>query len=468
MIRKIALKEFKENLREGRFRFSILIISVLILMSVFLSYNYLSSVQQQHIKAKENSRNLWVSQDEKNPHSAAHYGTYAFKPKYPLSLLDQGVDKYSGISIFLESHKRNESQYMAASDQTGLSRFGDLTPDFILLFIIPLLIILTGYNALTREKEQGTLKLLKSQGISSWKLILGKWVSISLPVLIISTVLFVITALLLSGIHDFGRLNYGALTLMFLVYLVYYAIFINISLIVSAASKQSGISLVSLLAIWIIICLGAPKASSNLADTLHPYPSRQAFAAAIDKDKKTGLDGHNPWSQAAKDFERKTLEEYGVDSLNQLPFNFDGYRMQKGEEHEAEVYSKHSAELKNINLKQTKVYQTSALLSPYLPTRFLSMALARTDYNSHWDFADAAEVYRLKLMEALNMNFAENSSYGDWSYKADKSLWQDIPDFNYVPPSYGQILNRNWSNFLVLGLWLLVSFAGLKFLSLKV
>ena len=97
MVGKIALKEFRENLREGRFSVSIAIVLLLMLMGVWLSYNYLTSVQQQHVEAKENARNIWESQDDKNPHSAAHYGTYAFKPKFPLSLVDPGVDKFSGI-----------------------------------------------------------------------------------------------------------------------------------------------------------------------------------------------------------------------------------------------------------------------------------------------------------------------------------------------------------------------------------
>ncbi len=462
MIRKIALKEFKENLREGRFRVSLVIVVSLLLMATWLSLNYFNSVQQQHAEAKANARNIWVSQDEKNPHSAAHYGTYAFKPKYPLSLVDPGVDKYSGISIFLEAHKRNESQYMAAADQTGLARFGDLTPDFILLFIIPLLIILMGYNAFTRENEQGTLQLLKGQGISSWKLAMGKWGGIFIPVFIITAALFLVAGVLLTSLSDFGELSYDALLLMFLVYLCYYTVFINLSLLVSGLMKKSGISLVSLLVIWILVCLALPKASSNLADTIYPYPSRQAFASEVEKDKKAGLDGHNPWSQAAKDFERETLEKYGVDSLHHLPFNFDGYRMQKGEEHEAQVYFKHYEHLKETHNQQTKVYQASALLSPFLPTRFLSMALARTDYGTHWDFADAAENYRLKLQESLNMNFAENSSYGDWAYKADKSLWTEMPDFSYTPPKLGAVVERNSSNFALLFLWLVVSFGGLR------
>ncbi|MDX2302961.1 MAG: ABC transporter permease subunit [Microscillaceae bacterium] len=166
MIWNITRKELKENLREGRFQIAALIIFALLLIAVLISKNYYQNMQEQHRQAQNNERNIWENQDEKNPHDAAHYGTYAFKPKYPLSLIDPGVDKFVGISIFLEAHKRNEAQYQAASDQTGLARFGDLTPDFILLFILPLLIILMGYNAFSREREQGTLALLKSQGLS--------------------------------------------------------------------------------------------------------------------------------------------------------------------------------------------------------------------------------------------------------------------------------------------------------------
>lgn len=465
MVKRIALKEIKENLRDGRFNVSVLIVVLLLVMSIWTSYTYFMSIQQQHAEARQNARDIWESQEERNPHSAAHFGTYAFKPKYPLSLIDRGVDAYSGISIFLEAHKRNEAQYMAAYDQTGLARFGDLTPDFILLYIIPLLIILIGYNAFTKEKELGTLRLLKGQGISYWKVALGKWIGISLPVFLLLAGLFFIAGILLSLLEGYGELNLGILLLLFLIYFAYYVIFINITLIVSAKAKYSSISLVSLLGIWIIMCLAVPKVTSNLADTFHPYPSKQAFVTDIELEKKQGLDGHNPWNKAAKEFERETLDKYGVDSLTQLPFNFDGYRMQKGEEHEAEVYFKHYALLKEINQKQANVFNATALLSPFLPTRFLSMGLARTDYNAHWDFADAAEKYRLELQRSLNMDFAENSNYGDWSYKADKQLWKRIPDFSYEPPTFGSIIQNNVVNLLILGLWLLVSFTSLKYLS---
>jgi len=466
MVSKIAVKEFKELIREGRFRVMSVAIAALLVVATLITFNYYQWVNAQHTAAKENARNVWVSQDNKNPHSAAHYGTYAFKPKYPMSLIDQGVDKYTGLSIYLEAHKRNEAQYMAAQDQTAASRFGELSPDFILLLIVPLFIILIGFNSFTREQESGTLRLLRSQGVSSYKLALGKWLGIFLPVLLVTLLVALLSLALLLGIRDFGELNLGAFALLFLFFLIYYAVFTNLTLWISAVSKKSGVALVILLAVWMVSCLGMPKVANRLAEAIYPYPTQNEFLAAIHEDERSGLNGHDPFSEEAKKLEAETLKKYGVDSVQQLPFNWDGLLMQKGEEHSAEIFFKHYESLKQINIAQTNVYRTTSVLSPYLPARFLSMALCRTDYQAHWHFSDAAEKYRLQMMDALNMHFAEKSSYGDWAWKADKSLWKEIPDFNYQPVTYASIIQSNSNNIVALMLWLLVS-AGLVFRGVK-
>ncbi|MEL6485089.1 MAG: ABC transporter permease subunit, partial [Bacteroidota bacterium] len=356
MIANTFFKETKELFREGRVRIAFIIVVLLLSLAIGISARQYANVNAQYETAKSSERALWDNQGEKNPHSAAHYGTYAFKPKYPLSLVDQGVDKYTGTSIFLEAHKRNEAQFSAATDQTGLARFGDLTPDFILLFVIPLLIVLLGYNSFTKEREMGTLTLLKSQGGTNWRWVLGKWLALFFPIFAMTTILFLVAGVLLSGLKDFGVFSWKSLFAMYLVFLAYYIVFINLVLLISARVKKSGVSLVAALCIWIVACLGAPKAASNIAETKHPYPTRQEFAANVLADKKEGVDGHNPWSKEAKLLEEKVLKEHGVDSLHQLPFNFDAYRMQKGEEHEAEVYFKHYNYLKNQFSNQSKVY----------------------------------------------------------------------------------------------------------------
>ncbi len=464
MTTRTFIKESKEMMRDGRIRIAFIIVILLLGAAVWISMRQYQNVNARYEAAKAAEREVWDNQGKKNPHSAAHYGTYAFKPKYPLSLVDQGVDKYTGTSIFLEAHNRNEAQFSAAADQTGLARFGDLTPDFVLLFMIPLLIILLGYNSFTKEREMGTLTLLKSQGISYWKWIWGKWTALFLPILLITSVLFLVASIVLSNLQDFGVFKWESLFALFAIYIVYYIIISNLVLLISAKAKKSGISLVISLCVWIIACLAAPKVASNFAEDRYPFPTRQEFAASVLKDKKAGLDGHNPWSKESKLLEKKVLEEYGVDSLHQLPFNFDGYRMQKGEEHEAEIYLKHYNHLKDQYIQQSKVYRNLAFLSPYLPTRFLSMAVAQTDYATHWDFADAAEDYRIATQKFLNNNFAQNSEYGNWSYQADAAFYKQLPNFEYDPPELNVILNRNSSNLMVMGVWLLGSFGLLFFI----
>ena len=461
MVWHVIRKETRELFRSGRFRFGIVVVLMLLMLAVVISTSYFNQIQEQHATANQNERMLWLDQGNANPHNAAHYGTYAFKPKYPLSLLDPGVDKFTGISVYLEAHARNEAEHVAAADQTGLARFGDITPDFILLFIIPLFIVLIGHDNWTKEKQRGTLRLVKSQGVSTWRLALGKWLSLYMPVSGFTVLLFLIAGLVLSNLNQFGVFSWSALLLMLVVYLIYFAIFNTITLLISVLSKNSDMSLVLLLAFWILSCLAMPKAASNYSDTRYPYPTRQEFQAAVAVDKQKGVDGHDPWSKASLELQEETLKAYNVSELKDLPFNFDALRMQKGEEHEARVYFKHYENLRNIHETQSKIYKSTALLSPFLPARFLSMAIAQTDYYTHWEFTDAAENHRIQMQKVLNTDFAENSRLGEWDYQADTTLWSKIPVFDFEPESARAVMVRENSYLAILLAWLVVSFSGL-------
>ena len=445
-------------IRDGRIKLLYLFVICLIGISLTIKINYYKEINNQYKSATLSEREVWNNQGEKNPHSASHFGTYAFKPKYPLSLIDQGVDKYVGTSIFLESHKRNEAQFSVAGDQTGLSRFGDLSPDFILLFIIPLLIIFLGFNSFTKEIEMGTITLLKSQGINNWKWMIGKWLALFVPIFFLCIFLFFIAGIILSNLNNYGVFNLSSLISLSITYIIYYIIFINLILFISFQSKKSGISLVICLSTWILSCLVAPKLASNYAEKRFPYPTKQEFQELVTKDKKNGLDGHNPWSKEARLLEQKVLNDYKVDSLHKLPFNFAAYRTQKGEEHEAEVYFKHYKFLKVQFNKQSKIYKNLAVISPFLPTRFLSMAISNTDYATHWDFSDAAENYRIEMQKFLNDNTALNTSYGERGYKANANFWKELKNFKYDPPRLSFKLNQNISNILILFIWTILSF----------
>ena len=68
-------------------------------------------------------------------------------------------------------------------------------------------------------------------------------------------------------------------------------------------------------------------------------------------------------------------------------------------------------------------------------------------------FSDAAENYRIEAQKFLNDDFAQNSTYGNWGYKADAETWAKLPKFSYTPPQLSRILNDNQGYFLILGIW---------------
>lgn len=466
MIRYIIKKELKEIFRDGRFKISAAIVFLLAVVAFFVTYKQYKNTAAQYNEAKVNERKVWESQGAKNPHSAAHYGNYVFKPKSPLSLIDEGVDKYTGISVFLEAHNRNEAAFSDAADQTALSRFGALTPDFILLYIIPLIIILIGYNIFSKEIEGSTFFILKSQGVVGWKLFVGKWLAALIPTLVIATVLFVVATVALTSLNDFGLFEWKEIFALYFVYLLYYLIFTNVVLFISSKVKKSGIALVINLVFWVLACFVAPKVASNLADAKYPYPSHQEFNEQIANESKQGLDGHNPWNEESQKLRVQILKEYKVDSVHKLPFNFNAYLMQKGEEYQAQVYAKHYALLKEKAKKQGGVYKSLSAISPFLPTRFLSMAIANTDYESHWAFTEAAEEYRVGVQRFLNGTTEKNAKYNE-RYVAPADTWSKLEEFNYQSPTFSEVYKQNTGVFLVLVIWFVLTAALLFFTNKK-
>ena len=66
-----------------------------------------------------------------NPHRAAHYGSFAFKPLNILNAMDGGINDITGNVLQLEGHVQNEVIYSEASQALSVSKFGKLKSSLI-------------------------------------------------------------------------------------------------------------------------------------------------------------------------------------------------------------------------------------------------------------------------------------------------------------------------------------------------
>lgn len=448
----IAKKEFTATLRDRRFLVAGALVLLLLLVATWTGFRNYQSLAQKRADANQLARAAWVGQPEKNPHSAAHYGTFAFRPKSDLSFLDFGLDTYTGSSVYLEGHRQNDAKFSAAEDATSLIRFGEMTVAFVLQLLIPLLIIFLCFGAFTQEREENTLNILLSQGASVPTLFWGKIIGFARVIGLV-----VVPALLLAGTLLFAQTGFQStadtalrLGLFVLVYALYFGLFIIGSVFVSARSTSSRASLLTLLGIWMVACVVLPKATANLGESLFTVPSSYVFQKELHEDIEKGIDGHNPQDARAKELEKKVLAQYGVDSVSKLPVNFDGIVMQEGEKYSSLVYQKHFGELQNQFQKQNSLAILTSFLNPYLAVRDLSMGLSGSDYDHFLDFKAKAEAYRFALVEQLNNQMKTFSKTGDWKKTVSHDYWAKTPDFTYQLPSVGWALSRHWLSVLAL------------------
>jgi ABC-2 type transport system permease protein len=455
MIYKIAHKEFVEILRDKRFFVSALIVGGLLLTSLALGWRHNAEVRRQHEAAQAATEQQWLNQGEKAPHSAAHFGVYAFKLSLPLAFVDRGVEAFTGVAVWLEAHKQNDFRYRPAQDQTILARFSELTAAAVLQILLPLLIILLAFSAFAGERESGTLRQVLSLGVAPAKLALGKVLGITgvLSLLLIPAVIVGIIALSLTSETPFDA---ARIALMTLGYLLYLGVFLFVALAVSARVSSSGAALIILLGIWIFGCLIAPRAATDIARRAYPTPSALEFSQAVEADLKNGTDGHNPADKRLAALKTATMQQYGVARLEDLPVNFDGIALQAGEDFGNQIFDKHYGNLWNAFEQQEKVRQISAIAAPQLAVASLSRGLAGTDFAQHRDFAVSAENHRRTLIQVINKDVMHNARYGDRNYIANANLWAQVPAFSYAPPSVIQILREQIGGIAVLLAW----FAG--------
>jgi ABC-2 type transport system permease protein len=467
MIGKIAKKEMTEMFRDGRFRLASAVVTVLLLASLGAGWKQYSNLKNQHETAQRAERQNWLGQKPKNPHQGAHYGVYAFKPKSQLSMVDTGVDPYVGVAVYLEAHKQNEFKFRPAQDAaTSIQRFGELTAAVVLQVLIPLLIVLLTFSTFAGEREQGTLRQVLSLGVERSRLAMGKALGVAgaLAAVLIPATLIGVSTLALTSTTGLLSADFSRTLLMIAAYGLYFAVFVGLSLAVSALCSSSRVALVILLSFWIVNGLIATRAFSDLAGFLHPTPSAVDFDVALQRD----LADTKELNAKLDEIRTGLFEKYGVNKLDDLPVNFRAISLQEAENHGYTVFEKHFGDVFDRFERQNAVYQWGSAVAPLLAVRSLSMALAGTDFAHHRHFTVAAEDYRRTIIKYMNDDILVHPVKDGEEYIAGSELWQKVPQFQYEAPGAAWALSHYTTSIALLMVWLAGVAAAVVFAARRV
>ncbi|MET0321166.1 MAG: DUF3526 domain-containing protein, partial [Duganella sp.] len=138
----------------------------------------------------------------------------------------------------------------------------------------------------------------------------------------------------------------------------------------------------------------------------------------------------------AEQHKQQLLRQYGVTDVRDLPVNWSGVSLLRGEEHGNAVFDRHYGQLYATLQRQSDAMALAGWLSPMVAIAGLSSRLAASDTAAHLAFVRSAEAHRRVIQVMLNTEVMRHPDRAGVRYEADAALWQRIPPLAF---SYGAV-----------------------------
>lgn len=479
MYRTILRKELRQLMRDPWLCGGLVLFIIFVLASLLSgigAYRELSTEQQS---LQEAARADWLSQDSATGHSATHYGTSLYKVFSPLFAFDTGSDPALGTTVRVESHNPLPMTEPLSSGNVHPINFDVSTPALLLQLVFPLLVILLTFSAVSGEREQGTLPLVLSSGVTWRRWMLAKMgVALTLLTLMLLVPMAGLASwawgnLALAGLSTSDLLSRVApMTLCMLLFLGGWSF---LSLAVSARASSSKMSLIVLLALWAGWSIVIPRLAVELAQQLVPLPLADDLDREREEMAQYGHEGGSIYHKLKDGVAEKYMKEYGVSSAEDLPLKMSALYLTAVEEFTDQIYDEQATKVDRLFSSQDRFVDAASWVSPYLAIRSLSTSFAGTDRVHHQEFYHAVEQYRRKLVRILNdydaHNLTKEKSNPDAGQprvnvgmlpagyvareKPGPEVWASVPAFEYRFPTIDVETNRLGAPLVVLLVWFL-------------
>lgn len=470
MIWKIARKELLSNLLTLRFFVgTVLFLSLAVLFTFVLLGDYKQRLEDYNNLVSTNNdelRRLMTYQNLKPT---------VYKPPEILSIFSKGSQENMGNSVQISVGDVPEITSAAATKNPLLSVFPVLDVVLVFKLVISVLAILLAYDAISGEKEDGTLKLTLSNSVPRHQVLFGKFIGgmITLAMPIAIGFLMIGLILELSPIVELTGDNWIRIALMFVFSLIMVGALFNLGLLVSSATRRASDTLMLLLFLWVLFLLVIPNGSAYLAARIKPIESREKIDAQVREvwnrfggevsDFRRGIstsgdfiqsDASEPWGWYHQ-FASKGLIRY----KQQLSAFAEPLRVKYADD----AWQANRSYLESMR-RQKELAGFISKASPISLYEDLITSLSRTDVPGSENFAGQAREYRRQIIDYLHSKRAFSairyfaavkeeymSDVSEDDYGALRKKYSDtspldvsnVPRFHYRPESVSATLKRN-------------------------
>jgi len=428
MIYLIAKKEFLNNIVTPMF------IVGLALCLVLMPYTVYTGIQSYENRLTQYENDIKSAEDVYQKSQVyAQVNPIVVKPVSPLSIFSKGIVEQTGSKVRLDRKEKPvfSSDVVLLSENPFMGNFMSL--DFItaLTILLSLLGVLFSYDMLSREKEQGTLKLSLSNPVSRSTFFLGKITGVFLTLLPILIICFLIIFLIIqfsSSVH-FTASDYGRIAMLILLSLVYFAFFVFLGGFISSHTKSSTSSIIVNLFIWCFLLFLLPNAASYLGKNITKADDYKQMAFNIDEQIDQKEFWHNQYGEIQETVNNEGFQHVGYFVCS--GGDCDGGHMIAFTPRSTMEWERRFKELINPVLlancdkkwaiqqdylqqiyRQEKTVRYLSYLSPAEIFKQLSALLCRTGMDSEVSFMDQVRLFQDMYYEY----FVQNKIYSSYAY----------------------------------------------------
>jgi ABC-type transport system involved in multi-copper enzyme maturation permease subunit len=460
MLKLIIEKELREIIGSTKFAITFGVCAMLILLAFYVGAKHYQVSRAQYEAAKvENLRQMEGLTDwmEVRDHRI-------FLPPQPLAALVTGIANDLGRTVVVQGRGELAAEDSRFNDDPIFAIFRFLDLDFIFQIVLSLFAILFAYDAINGEKERGTLRLSFANAIPRDQYLIGKiagaFLALAAPLLI--PILIGGLLLPLLGVPLAGE-EWARLALIVFAGLLYFGVFLTLSILISALTHRSSSSFLVLLVAWIFAVLIVPRVSVLLAGRAVEVPSVDEIAS-----QKSRLSAQL-WKE---DREKMTsFKPAKTDDPEEMLRQFNKFMQDNADERDKkmnDLAERLNEDRRNRQQLQERVAFGLARISPAAAFSLAAANLAGTSIALKQDFIDAATNYQNAYAQFIKGKTGMNLGGGfvrfhmrlgnDDEPKQKPIDPNEIPPFQYLPKKLSGDLGS-----AILDIGILLLFNGLFF-----
>ncbi len=442
MLRELILRDLLDNVKSLRFILSFLIVvGAFILSGILHVGKYELAVEDYRASETQNLKTL--EQKSKGLDQVAMHTQRLVNPPPVFGFVCTEFEEHLPNTIYMNAFDVGTMDNLTRSNFL-FPKFNELDWVFIIGILLSFIALALTFDGISREKEDGTLRLVMTNAFPQYQFVLAKYVSALLVLMIPTTIgiLLNLIIVILSGIVMLTAEHWIQIGFLYMLSMVYLSVYVLFGLLISILINRSAPSLVLCLVLWVITVLLIPNTGGLLSQAFYPLLPKKELEEKIDLAR----------SQVWDHYPKEAQSFIGIDRYH------PAHRWRAAAQSEMlEVEVKLREAYFNEQVQQVEKGRRWTRVSPAAVYQYAVVSLADVGIPRFLNFRNQVKNYREQLMDFVKNKDALDPESPHWINPFDGILFStnpvnyaEIPKFDYKPRNIAELLRESLMDILLL------------------